>query len=116
MGYGNFKLYLFLGVLGAFVVMPIIKSALQEASIGQDIRSIEMEYSMYGRGPFRARLEEIVERAPLNLARVEIKMQEKRPQAKVLIEIRYASQMKFFMFLPLNREVVISQEIPLVPL
>lgn len=111
----NFKLYLFLAGLAFLVVVPIVKSALQEASLGQDIRSIQMEYSMYGRGPFRERLHEIVERAPLELEKVEIRIQEKRPQAKVLIEIHYASPMKI-LFIPVKRQVVVRQEIPLVPL
>lgn len=115
MGSGNFKLYVFLIVLTFFVVMPMVQSALQEASIGQDIRSVQEEYSMYGREPFRARLEEIVERAPLDLREVEIKIQEKKPQAKVLIEIRYLSRMKILLF-PLKRKVLIRQEIPLIPL
>lgn len=112
---GNFKIYIFLAVLTLFVVVPIVKSALQEASLGQDIRSIQMEYSMYGRAPFRERLNEIVERAPLDLGKVDIRIEEKRPQAKVLIEIRYASPMKIF-FIPIDRQVFIQQEIPLVPL
>ncbi len=112
---GNFKLFLFLAVLTFFVVLPIVKSALQEASIGQDIRSAQIEYSMYGREPFRERLNEIVERAPLNLGEVDIKIEEKRPQAKVLIEIRYPSRMKIF-FVPVTRNVIVRQEIPLVPL
>ncbi len=115
MGSGNLKLYLFLGVLTFFVVVPVVQSALQEASIGQDIRRVQEEYSMYGHDPFRARLEEIVERAPLDLREVEIKIQEKKPQAKVLIEIRYISRMKV-LFFPLNRKVVVRQEIPLIPL
>ncbi len=112
---GNLKLYLFLAALAFFVVLPVVKSAVQEASLGQDVRSIQMEYSMYGREPFRERLIEIVERAPLDPAKVDIRIQEKRPQAKVLIEIRYASQMKIF-FVPISRQVVVRQEIPLVPL
>ena len=112
---GNFKLYLFLAVLTLFVVMPIVKSALQEASLGQDVRRIEMEYSMLGREAFRARLNEIVERAPLNPEEVEIRMQEREPQAKVLIEIRYVSRMNV-LFYPFERQVVVRKEIPLVPL
>ncbi len=112
---GNFKLFLFLAALTFLVVMPVVKSALQEASIGQDIRGVQMEYSMYGREPFRERLNEIVERAPLDLEDVNIRIQEQRPQAKVLIEIRYASEMKI-LFVPVKRQVVVRQEIPLVPL
>lgn len=112
---GNLKLYLFLAVLTFFVVVPIVKSALQEASLGQDIRSIKMEYSMHGRDAFRERLNEIVERAPLDLAKVDIRIEEKRPQAKVLVEIRYASEMKI-LFYPVHRQVLVRQEIPLVPL
>ena len=112
---GKFKLYLFLAVLAFFVVIPVAKSALQEASIGQDIRSIQMEYSMYGIEAFRGRLVEIIERAPLDPREVEIKIQEREIEAKVLIEIRYVSRMKIF-FYPVERQVVVRREIPLVPL
>ncbi len=112
---GNFKLYLFLAILSFLVVLPVVKSALQEASLGQDVRSIQTEYSMGGREAFRARLVEIVKRAPLDPDEVEIKIEEKRPQAKVLIEIRYVSRMKI-LFYPLDRKVVVQQEIPFVPL
>ncbi len=115
MGTGNFKLYLFLAVLALLVVMPIVKSSLQEASLGQDIQSIQMEYSMYGAKAFRTRLEEIVQRAPLDLDQVDIKIEENRPEARVLVEIRYASRMKI-LFYPFERQVVVRREIPLVPL
>ena len=111
----NNKLYLFLALLGVFVVIPVVKSTLQEVSIGQDLRRIELEYSMYGPQTFRERLEEIVERAPLDLADVDIRMRENRPEAKVLVEIRYLSRMEIF-FYPIERQVVIQEEIPLVPL
>ncbi len=116
MGSGNFKLYLFLAVLTLFVVVPVVKSALQEASLGQDIRSIEMEYSMYGQEAFRGRLIEIVERAPLDPEEVDIQIRENRPEAKVLIEIRYVSRMRVLLFYPVERQVVVRREILLVPL
>ncbi len=115
MGTGNFKLYLFLAVLALLVVMPIVKSSLQEASLGQDIQSIQMEYSMYGAKAFRTRLEEIVQRAPLDLDQVDIKIEENRLEARVLVEIRYASRMNI-LFYPFERQVVVRREIPLVPL
>ncbi len=115
MGSRNFKLYLFLAVLAFFVVIPVVKSALQEASIGQDIRGIRMEYSMYGVEAFRKRLIEIVERAPLDPKEVDIKIQEREIEARVLIEIRYVSRMKV-LFYPVERNVVVRREIPLVPL
>ncbi len=115
MGSGNFKLFLFLAVLALLVVIPVVKSAVQEASLGQDIRSIRTEYSMIGREAFRARLVEIVERAPLDPKEVEIKIEERRPQAEVLVEIRYVSRMKI-LFYPIERKVVVRQQIPLVPL
>ncbi len=115
MGSGNFKVYLFLGILTLFVVIPVVKSALQEASLGQDIRSIGMEYSMFGAKAFRDRLDEIVLRAPLDPKEVKIRIQENEPQATVLVELEYVSRMKI-LFYPIERQVVIHQEIPLVPL
>ena len=115
MGSGKFRLYLFLAVVTLFVVIPLVKSALQEASLGQDIRSIQMEYSMVGRDAFRKRLDEIVKRAPLDPKEVDIRIEERRPQAKVLIEIRYVSRMKI-LFYPFERQVTVREEIPLVPL
>ncbi len=115
MGSGNFKLYLFLAVLALFIVIPVVKSSLQEASIGQDIRSIQTEYSMIGREAFRARLVEIIKRAPLDPREVKIEIEERRAQGEVLVEIRYVSRMKI-LFYPFERRVVVRQEIPLVPL
>ncbi len=112
---GNLRLYLFLAALAFFVVIPVVKSALQEASLGQDIRAIQMEYSMYGAESFRARLNEIVERAPLDPREVDIRIQESRPEARVLIEIRYVSRMRI-LFYPFERQVLVRREIPLVPL
>ena len=115
MGSGNLKVYLFLAILTFFVVIPVVKSALQEASIGQDIRSIEMEYSMYGAQKFRQRLDEIIRRAPLDPNEVKIRVQENEPQATVQVEVRYVSRMKV-LFFPIERQVVIEREIQRVPL
>lgn len=112
---GNFRLYLFLAVLALFVVIPVVKSTLQEVSIGQDLRRAKLEYSMYGPERFRERLDEIVTRAPLDPAVVDIQMTENRPEAKVVIEIRYLSRMRILLF-PVDRQVVVREEIPLVPL
>ncbi len=111
----NLRLYLLLAVLAFFVVIPAAKSVLQEASLGQDIRSIQMEYSMYGVEAFRKRLVEIIERAPLDPGEVDIKIQEREIEAKVLIEIRYVSRMKV-LFFPVDRNVVVRRELPLAPL
>ncbi len=112
---GNFKLYLFTGILILLVVIPIAKSVIQESSIGQDIRGIQMEYSMRGAESFRARLNEIVLRAPLDPEQVEILIQEDRSRGKAMVEIRYVSRM-LVLFYPFERQVVVQQEIPLVPL
>lgn len=110
---GNIRLYLLLGMLALFVALPVVKSVLQEASLGQDIRSIQMEYSMFGREKFRSRLTEILKRAPLDPDEVQIRMQEDEAQGKVLIEIRYVSRMKI-LFYPFERQVVVRRDIPFV--
>ena len=112
---GNIKLYVFLAVLALFVVMPVVRSTLQEVSLGQDIRRIRMEYSMYGAEAFRERLVDIIRRAPLDPADVDIQMTEDRRTSNVLVEIRYLSRMQI-LFFPIERQVVVSEELPLVPL
>ncbi len=111
----NFKSYLFLAVVIVFVILPVVKSGLQEMSLGQDLRRIQYEYSMHGPVSFRARLDELVRRAPLDPEIVEIRMRENEREAKVLIEIRYPSRMEI-LFYPIEREVVVREEIPLVRL
>ncbi len=112
---GNFRLYVFLAVLALFVVMPVVRSTLQEVSLGQDLRRIRMEYSMYGAEAFRARLDDLVRRAPLDPTDVEIQMVENRREANVMGEIRYQSRMTI-LFFPVARPVVVREELPLVPL
>ncbi len=112
---GSTKLLIFLAVLIFFVGIPVAKSVLQEMSIGQDLRRAGLEYSLRGAETFRAKLDEIVRRAPLDPVEVQIQVQERRPQAKVLVEIRYVSRMKI-LFYPMERQVVVREEIPLVPL
>ena len=111
----NFRFYLFIAALVVFGVLPVVKSGLQQASLGQDLRRIQYEYSIHGPVTFRARLDEIVRRAPLDPENVKIRMQEDQKRAKVLIEIRYPSRMEI-LFYPVEREVVVREEIPLVPL
>lgn len=111
----NFKFYLFMAAVIFFVILPIVKSGLQEMSLGQDLRRIQYEYSMAGPVAFRARLDELVRRAPLDPKEVKISMRENEREAKVLIEIEYPSRMEIF-FYPVERQVVVREEIPLVPL
>lgn len=111
----SLKPYLLLAVLTFFVGLPIVKSFMQEMSIGQDIRRIQMEYSLNGAKNFRARLDEIVRRAPLDPAEVEIRVRANEQAAKVLVEVRYLSRMKI-LFYPFERQVALREEIPLVPL
>ena len=111
----SFKSYLFLAAVTLFVVLPIVKSGLQQASLGQDIRRIRLEYSLYGPVSFRARLDELVRRAPLDPKEVEIRMHESPKEAKVLVEISYPSRMEI-LFYPVERQVVVREELPLIPL
>ncbi len=115
MSSGSYKLYLLLIVLALFVAVPFVKSALQESSIGTDLRRAGTEYSLRGPEAFRKRVDQILVRAPLDPAEVEVRIEEQRPQARVLIEIRYVSRMKI-LFYPVERQVVVREEIPLVPL
>ena len=113
---GSTRLLLFLAVLIFFVGIPVAKSFLQEMSIGQDLRRIQNEYSLHGAETFRKRVDEIVVRAPLDPAEVEIRIQEQRPRARVRVEIRYVSRMSLLFFIPVERRVVVREEIPLVDL
>ncbi|MEM7585169.1 MAG: hypothetical protein AAF560_17400 [Acidobacteriota bacterium] len=115
MRWTNLRGYLSLACLAFFVGLPIVKSFLQQASIGQDIRRIQLEYSMRGPHGFRARLDEIVERAPLDPKDVKIQMQENRREARVLVDVWYPSRMEI-LFFPIERQVHIREEIPLTPL
>ena len=111
----NYKLYFFLAVLALFIIVPMWKSQIQEGSLGKDLFFIRMEYSLRGREWFREKLNEIILRAPLDPKDVEIRMQENRSESNVLIEIRYVSRMKI-LFYPIERQVVVRREIPLVPI
>ncbi|MEM7352542.1 MAG: hypothetical protein AAF657_17210 [Acidobacteriota bacterium] len=108
-------MYLLLAMVIFFVGLPITKSFLQEMSIGQDIRRIDTEYSLHGAKYFRERLDEIILRSTLDPKRVAIQVQENQRTAKVLVEVRYLSRLNIVVF-PLEREVVVREEIPLVPL
>ena len=75
MSSGNFKRYVFIALLAFFVAMPIAKSALQEASIEHDLQRLQMEYSTSGPEVFRARVDDVLRRAPLNPKDVEVQIQ-----------------------------------------
>ncbi len=111
----NLRGYVSLACLTFFVGLPVAKSFVQQASIGQDIRRIQLEYSVRGAQTFRARLEEIVERAPLDPDVVKIQMQENRREARVQVDIWYPSRMDI-LFFPIERQVHIRKDIPLIPL
>ena len=108
----GFKFYLFLAVLLLLIAVPVGRYMLQKSSIEQDIRSIGMEYSLRGPKKFRDNLDEVIRRARLDPKDVEIQVTEKKQESKVLVEVRYPGQMKI-LFFPIERPVVIRQEIPL---
>ena len=111
----NFNLYLLLALLALFIVAPIARNKLQEMSIAQDIDSIQIEYSMYGRKAFRAKLDDVLERARLNPKEAKIEIKEDRRQSKASVEVRYLSRMKI-LFFPVERPVVIRRQIQLFEL
>ncbi len=115
MRWASLRGYVSLAFLTMFIGLPIVKSFAQQVSIGQDVRRIQMEYSLRGPQTFRARLDEIVERAPLDPAEVKIQLQENQHEATLLVEIWYLSKMKI-LFYPFERQVLIREELSLVPL
>ena len=115
MGSSKLKGWVLMAAFVGLVVVPVVKSGLQEMSLGQDLRRIQYEYSLRGPVEFRNRLVELVRRAPLDPEDVKIQMRENELEGKVLIEIRYPSRMEIF-FCPFERQVVVREEIPLVAL
>lgn len=115
MGSSKLRDYALMAALIGLVVVPVAKSGLQQMSIGQDLRRIQYEYSLHGPVQFRQRLVELVRRAPLDPEDVDIRMQENEREAKVLIEISYPSRMEI-LFYPIERQVVVREEIPLIHL